>query len=193
MDIAMLAVSHKRQRGMSLLFSLLILMVLAVTTVASIQVAGLEERIAGNSRDRINAFNAAESGLRDAEAYLSDTTNLPLFNGVTTGLYARNTFPGLSLTRMPALAQADGTSVDQWSDPAAITFLRNNGIEYGSLTSKPALPDVTTQPRFIIEEVNPEDLARYRTYRITSLGVGRDAAIVVLQSYYTPPQTLVTM
>lgn len=186
---------HQRDResGMSLLFSLLILVVLAVTTVASIQVAGLEERVSGNSRDRITAFNAAESVLRDAEAYLSDTTNLPLFDGATSGHYARNTFPGLVLTRLPALAQSDGTSVDQWADPAAITYLQNNGVAYGSKTGKPALPDVATQPRFIVEEVNPEDLARFRTYRITALGVGRDSAVVVLQSYYTPPQFTVTM
>lgn len=183
----------RRESGMSLLFSLLILVVLAVTTVASIQVAGLGERVAGNSRDRITAFNAAESALRDAETYLADATNLPLFNGATAGHYARNTFPGLTLTRLPALAQSDGTSADQWADPAAITYLRTNGVVYGSKTAKPALPDVTTQPRFVVEEVNPEDLARFRTYRITALGVGRDSAVVVLQSYYTPPQFTVTM
>lgn len=184
---------RKHEGGMSLLFSLLVLVVLAVTTVASMQVANIEERVAGNSRDRITAFNAAESVLRDAETYLADTTNLPLFDGATAGHYARNTFPGLALTRLPALALSDGTSADQWADPAAITFIRNNGVVYGSKTGKPALPDVTTQPRFIVEEVNPEDLARFRTYRITALGVGRDSAVVVLQSYYTPPQFTVTM
>ncbi len=181
------------QRGVSLLFSLLILLVLSVAGVASMQTAGLGERQAGNSRDRTTAFNAAESALRDAEAYLAETTNLPLFNGTTAGHYARNTFPGLTLTRLPALALQDGTSVDQWNDPAAITYIKNNGVVYGSRTSKPALPDVTTQPRFILEEVNPEDLARFRTYRITAIGIGRDAATVVLQSYYTPPQFTVTM
>ncbi len=177
---------------MSLLFSLLILAVLAVGGISAIQVSGLQERVAGNGRDRTIAFNMAESALRDAEIYLASTVNLPLFDGTTVGHFAANTFPGLTLSRMPALAQADGSSADQWNDPAAISFVRDNGIVYGALTGAAALPNISVQPRFIIEEVNPNDRARLRSYRITAIGMGRDSSLVVLQSYYTPPQFTVT-
>lgn len=177
---------------MSLLFSLLILAVLAISGVAAMQVAGLQERVAGNSRDRTLAFNVAESALRDAETYLASTVNLPLFDGNTAGHFAVNTFPGLTLTRMPALAQSDGSSADQWSDPAAIAFIRNNGIAYGALTGVSALPDISEQPRYVIEEVNANDRARLRSYRITAVGIGKDSALVVVQTYYTPPQFTVT-
>ena len=185
--------SIARQRGMSLLFALLLLLVMSVSVVASMQVAGLQERSAGNYRNRTVAFNAAESALRDAESYLSSpTVILPQFDGSTAGLYARNSIPVAGLTRLPALAVSDDSSVDLWKDPAAIAFMRTSGIPYGSLTSLPGLPDVPSQPRYVIEMVNGSDRARMRTYRITAMAEGRDSALVVLQSYYTPPQFTVT-
>lgn len=185
--------SASYQRGMSLLFSLLILLVMSVSGVAAIQVAGLQERSAGNYRDRTLAFNAAESALRDAENYLSTEPNLPLFDGATAGHYPRNGVATTGLTRLPALAVADGSSVDLWKDPAAVTFMRTNGIPYGTLpTPLPPIPDLPTQPRFVIEMANASDKARMRTYRITSMAEGRDSALVVLQTYYTPPQFTVT-
>jgi len=185
--------SVRRQHGMSLLFALLILLVMSVSVVAAIQVSGLQERSAGNYRNRTIAFNSAESALRDAEAYLSsDTIILPLFDGSTAGHYARNGLPVTGLTRLPTLAVSDGSSVDLWKDPAAIAFMRTSGIAYGSLTSVPGLSDVPSQPRYVIEMVNGSDRARMRTYRITAMAEGRDSALVVLQSYYTPPQFTVT-
>lgn len=189
-------VPRRHQLGMSLLMSLLMLLVMSVTVISAMQVAGLQERTAGNFRDRTLAFNAAESALRDAEAYLSTGAVLPLFNGSDPGHYGLNnvlpTAVESSLTRLPALAVEDVSSVDLWRDPNAIAFLRNNGIVYGAKTGVPPLPDVSVQPRFVIEQANPTDTARMRSYRITALAEGRDAALVVLQSYYTPPQFTVT-
>jgi type IV pilus assembly protein PilX len=190
--------SLRFQSGISLLMSLLMLLALAVTTVAGIQVAGLQERSAANARDRTGAFNAAESALRDAENYLSTETNPPIFVDpsataeFTAGHFALNSMAVTGLTRLPTLALTDGSSEDLWLDPVAITFLKTNGIKYGDLTGKPALTGVPTQPRFIIEQVNATDRARMRTYRLTAVAEGRDSALVVLQSYYTPPQFTVT-
>ena len=178
------------QRGISLLMSLLLLVVLSIATVAAIQTGGLQERIAGNTRDRTTAFNAAESALRDAESYLEATLNLPVFNGGTTGHYRMNSFGSLALTLLPATTKVDATNPDVWRDPAMINFIKTQGIEYGTLTGKPALTDVAVQPRYLIEEMQPES-GKFVSYRVTALATGRDASLVVLQSYYTPPQTTV--
>lgn len=175
------------QRGVALLLSLLLLLVLSVATIAAIQTGGLQERIAGNTRDRNTAFNAAESALRDAEDYMSTELNLPLFDGSVGGHYQMNTFPALTVTRVAANTQNDGSNPAIWSDPAGLTYLKTNGIAYGNKTSVATLPDVTTQPRYIIEQMTP-DTNRAITYRITAVGLGPDSSVVVLQSYYTPPQ-----
>ena len=177
----------RSQRGISLLMSLLLLLVMSVATVGAIQSGSLQERIAGNIRDRTTAFNAAESALRDAEAYMVAEPNLPPFDGSVSGHYRMNTFPSLVVSRVPANTQLDGSNPAIWADPAGLTYLKTNGIEYGNKTIVAPLPEVTTQPRFVLEMMTPES-NRAITYRITAVGVGRDSSVVVLQSYYTPPQ-----
>jgi type IV pilus assembly protein PilX len=176
-----------RQRGVSLLVSLLLLAMLSVATVAAMQTAGLQERIAGNTRDRTLAFNAAESALRDAEDYLQADPLLPLFDGSVNGHYQKNDFPGLTLTRVSAGTVADGTATEVWNDPAMVAYVLTRGITYGSKTNVTELPGLTTQPRYIIERM-PSDSSRPITYRISAVATGRDASLVVLQSFYTPPQ-----
>jgi type IV pilus assembly protein PilX len=176
------------QRGVSLLMSLLLLAVLSIATVAAMQTAGLQERIAGNSRDRTLAFNAAESALRDAEDYLTSERNLPLFDGSIPAHYRSNEFPGLLLSRVLPGTAADGSSTDVWNDPAMIEYIKNNGIAYGAKTSLADLPDVPLQPRYMIEMM-PTDSSRAITYRVTAMGTGRDASLVILQNFFTPPQT----
>jgi type II secretory pathway pseudopilin PulG len=88
-----------RERGLSLLLALLLLAIISVVAVGSMQNANLQERIAGNSRDRSLAYNAAESAIREAEEYLDTDDVLPVFlGGRTAGHYIFNTFPSGSLT-----------------------------------------------------------------------------------------------
>jgi type IV pilus assembly protein PilX len=176
-----------KQRGVSLLVALLLLAVLSVATVAAMQTAGLQERIAGNTRDRTLAFNAAESALRDAEDYLQTEAFLPLFDGSVNGHYRKNEFPGLDLTRVSSGTVPDGSATDVWKDPAMVAYVVARGISYGSKTQVAVLPDLIVQPRYIIEMM-PSDSSRPITYRITTVAKGRDASLVVLQSFYTPPQ-----
>lgn len=179
--------STGRQRGISLLISLLLLAVLSIATISAMQTAGLQERISGNTRDRTLAFNAAESALRDAEEYLRIESNLPLFDGSVAGHYRKNEFPGLLLTRVSAGTTADGSATEVWNDPATVAYTKVRGIAYGSKTGAARLPVLTEQPTYIIEMM-PQDSSRPITYRITAVANGRDASLVVLQNFYTPPQ-----
>ena len=184
--------SRMRQRGATLLIALLLLVVLLIMAVPGIQNAGLQERVAGNSRDRNLAFNAAESALRDAEGWLFSVPNVPVPESTVTGIYLANQITSLNPTasRQPANAQPDAVSPTLWEDPAAIAFIKSNGLAYGSKTGAAALPDVTIQPRYILEQL-PNTPGQPITYRITAAGFGRVGATVVLQSYFTPPQNTV--
>ncbi len=63
-------ISSHRQQGAVLVVSLLLLLVLTVLALTASQSTRLQERMAGNARDTDLAFQAAEAGLREAEARL---------------------------------------------------------------------------------------------------------------------------
>lgn len=59
--------SHRSERGAVLLVSLVMLLLLTLIGLAGMRMAQLEERMAGNLRDRQLAFQAAEAALRAGE------------------------------------------------------------------------------------------------------------------------------
>ena len=77
-----------RQQGAVLAVTLMILLVVTLLTVSNMQSAVLEEKMAGNNSDRNVAFQAAESGLREAEVFLEDIVTLGDFQG-QAGLFGR--------------------------------------------------------------------------------------------------------
>lgn len=59
--------NQRRQNGFVLITALIFLVILAVLGLSSMQASTLQERMAGNLRDRNIALQAAELALRDAE------------------------------------------------------------------------------------------------------------------------------
>ncbi|PAU85658.1 pilus assembly protein PilX [Pseudomonas sp. WN033] len=59
-----------RQRGAALVASLVFLLLLSLISSAGIQMSTLQERMAANSRQRHDGFQAAEAGLRRVEDLL---------------------------------------------------------------------------------------------------------------------------
>lgn len=74
------------QKGAVLAVSLLLLLVLTLLGVSSMQGTMLEEKMAGNAKDRNLAFQTSESGLRDAEDFIEQLVSLGNFDG-TAGLF----------------------------------------------------------------------------------------------------------
>ncbi|MBI5462894.1 MAG: pilus assembly protein PilX [Gammaproteobacteria bacterium] len=69
-----------------MIVSLLFLLILTMIGVASMQTTTLEEKMAGNMRDRDVALQAAESGIRDGEAFIEAVASTAAFAG-SNGLY----------------------------------------------------------------------------------------------------------
>lgn len=65
------------QDGSALIISLVFLVLLTMIGVASIQDSTLQERMAGNERDRNLAFQSAEAALRAGERWLLGSIGLP--------------------------------------------------------------------------------------------------------------------
>ncbi|SDB02703.1 type IV pilus assembly protein PilX [Desulfonatronum thiosulfatophilum] len=157
------------QTGSALVISLVMLLVLTLMAVAGMQTTSLQERMAGNMRDKDLAFQAAEAALREAESYLQGAVLDP-FDG-TNGLYK----PNISL----------------WTDPVVWAPGSSFSWEYEFL-----IDNVKQLPRYIIEELPPvaqplgslaadEPIPEAGIYRITSFAVGGSSnAEVILQVTY---------
>ncbi len=78
----------KRQRGVVLVVSLIMLLVVTLIAVSGMQGTVMEEKMAGNTRDRNLAFQVAESAVREAEIFIEGIVSLGGFDG-GSGLFSR--------------------------------------------------------------------------------------------------------
>jgi len=142
--------------------ALLMLLVLTLMGVATMNTTTLEEKMAGNARERNLAFQAAESALRAGEDYVLNTAVLPTFTN-TGGLYItdNDTYPTPWWERV------------NWSSGTAVR------------THNAGLTQVANQPKYIIEQYQSyNDAGTIRTvYRVTARGTGgTNFAIAMVQS-----------
>jgi type IV pilus assembly protein PilX len=172
---------------MSLFPAMIFLLVLAIVGVAVLNNTLMQEKMAGNAKDSNIAFQAAEAGLRDAEA--------DVVKNVTSGtVFSSSCTSGLC------------TPPSTWPTPLSIDISKaidwgNTDVRriYGSQTGAAALPDVAAQPLYVIEKlsglaVSPGDSVGLgiappgsggAAYRLTVLGTGaRSETHVVLQSTF---------
>lgn len=181
-------------RGFSLIVILLTMLVLSFLALGAMNSAVVQERMAGNARDRNVALQAAEAALRDAEADIE--SNADAANGFTEDC---NT--GLCIP--PSDTASGPKSAPMWQTIDWATQAR----AYGSRTGATAVPGpgneaLATQPRYFIERLPtlpprsgdtacvgggcgnaPTDKAR--AYRITARASGvRASTVVMLQSVY---------
>ena len=163
------------QRGAALIVSLVFLLILTIISVASLQTATLQERMAGNMKDNAVAFQAAEAALRSGEAVLRSGV-LPGFDG-TGGFY--QSCPDPSDSRV-ACKNPDWLNYDS----------------VGWFRLKDKISDVAKQPEYIIQQLNragnktetldaDRPVSRDGFYRIIGRGYGySDRSMVVLATTY---------
>jgi type IV pilus assembly protein PilX len=166
---------QKHQSGIALIVGLIVLLLLTIIMISALKVTALEERMAGNSQNHNVAFQAAESALREAEAYIEsgDTPFVPLkLSGspfrTTTEPYCVD---GLCSTTAPLQSEA---------------FPNVNGAK---ITATTGIAGIVAEPEYIIELIRTDpsvDSSRiYATFRITTRAWGGDTnSLVQLQSTY---------
>jgi type IV pilus assembly protein PilX len=168
-----------KQQGLALVISLIMLLLMTLLAVNSMQTTVLEEKMAGNYKNRNMAFQSAEAGLRAGEDYLRDTAALPVFDGAAPGLY-QPTSSG---------SPRWSPSVVNWNDPLKVRAY------IGSLDVSGTTQLLDELPNFIIEEMQPVlsegaslevgTAIENRYYRVTSQAVGGTASsVVMLQTTY---------
>lgn len=166
------------QSGAVLVVSLIMLLLLTLIGVTGMQTTSLEEKMAGNTRDRSIAFQAAESALRDAERDITTGRSLIGYTGFTVDCGASTT----GNTTDDGLCYNGGTaySTDIWT---TTSMTAAPSVAYGQATSASSIPNLSAQPRYIIEGLPAAGTDIY--YRITVRAQGVLATTVVwLQAVY---------
>ncbi|HSH29209.1 MAG TPA: PilX N-terminal domain-containing pilus assembly protein [Thiohalobacter sp.] len=161
----------QRQRGAALIVSLLLLLIMTLLGVSAMQTTTLQERMAGNTRDRAVALQAAEYALRDAETVIDGLSDTGTFTG-TNGLYGETD------------AAPDPGAPATWSTGGNITVTTSGTMAVSS-----------TQPRYYIKLSESDILVQdfgdinknvYATvFEIVTRGVGGNQNTeVILRSHY---------
>jgi type IV pilus assembly protein PilX len=165
----------RSQRGAALIVSLVFLLILTIISVASMQTATLQERMAGNMKEDIIAFQAAEAALRTGENFIGSGI-LPTFNG-TNGLF--ESCPD------PADNRAACLNPD-WRDYAST----------GWVVTAVNIAGVAKQPEYIIQELNGVEsknvvldadrpVSKAGFFRVIARGYGAsDRSMVVLTTTF---------
>lgn len=173
------------QKGIVLPVVLIFMVIMMMLGVAVIRNVTLDEQMAGNSRDKQLAFQAAEEALRDCEAETKRN------NSVDTGKFFA-TQPVIEInTGKPD--PKNWTIAARWNNNIyaktvlANPELNNNPINNPSVAGLLAQRPVCMVERLLIFKTVVGDELATKAYRVTARGFGASAATsVVLQSYLKP-------
>ena len=119
-----------KQYGSVLLISLVILLILTLVGVSAMRNTVLEEKMAGNMRDKGLSFQAAEATLRAAEKYIEN-------NVVSTLAFDTDGSDGMY----------DKSNLQLWQ---SLSWDANDSIENSSFNST---YNVSEPPRFIVQHI----------------------------------------
>jgi type IV pilus assembly protein PilX len=162
-----------RQQGAILIVSMLLLLVMTLIGITAISTTTLEEKMAGNNRQRQLAFQAASSALRDAETWLiTNITNVTqfetTFNGTPVELYwVRQPTPGDTIRDVPMdIYDGNAWVAGNSQQPATNVYATGQNparyiIEYMGRIGEPPL------------DYNEPDNRNY-AFRVTAIGWGTD-------------------
>jgi len=130
---------------MSLFPALMFLLVLAVLGVSALNSTVMQEKMVSNTKDSNLAFQAAEAGLRDAEADVERNKNIWTPTTFTSACSSGLCTPP---STWPSPSSLDISKIIDWT---------NTGLTrtYGSQTAVSVLPDVASQPLYVIERIPP--------------------------------------
>lgn len=159
----------RRQKGVVLVVALMFMLVMSIVGVTAMQSTIMQERMAGNARDRNLAFQAAEAALRAGEDALREDTSVAAAKDLKTAL--------VDLDLDPDPGQWDGAqpeptgSVEDFDRPQ----VPHDPVYYAD-PPRQARVGITLPPQW-----------RF-AYPVTARGEGgTETAVVVLQSVLEPP------
>jgi len=183
--------SRFAQRGVVLISSLLLLIVVTIIALSLFRSFGVQEKIAGNMREKQRALQAAESAQVFAEIWLSNNGTEPsvacagMLNGnIGQGQICANTLTALNIDVTSPPYQIAGA-------PAGVTYLPSGAatMQISSTTSVANLlnPTYFGTPTFYISDMGPsaDPTIPGEVYQVDAYGYGGSAnTVAVVESTY---------
>jgi type IV pilus assembly protein PilX len=166
---------HRAQRGISLIVSLVLLVVVTLIALGSMRGVVLQARMSGTTHDRSLAFEAAEAALREAERRAATATaaDIPA-NGCVSGYCAT-----------PALADTP-----RWLDDAFAGWRAAGAAAPADAPVPEAIvEDMGDAPNWMgcESEIPRQPNCSTRRYRISARSTADGRASVLVQSQYAAP------
>ncbi len=177
MNMATKIPDQRSEQGWVLIIGLVVLVMLTIIAMALMRTTLLEEKMAGASRDINLSFEAAEAGLRGAEAFIQSLVDDSAFTATGGGLYAQG-----------------ASSSDLEPSPFGATWDDGNSR---TLSNTPT--GVASPPRYMIKKISEKTRGKINIsgygetdlttktviFRITVRGTGsRDNTVTILRGHY---------
>lgn len=172
------------QQGATLVVALIFLVILGLLGVTVASNNSLQERMAGNTRNRDLAFQAAEHAMKSGEAFVfapPDEDPVAAPNGVAW--LDAHAVAG-DVNGLLNNGEAHPNDMNYWRN----TFDWDTAANYRDPVTN--LAQVSAQPRYVVEklpdaEVDAAHAGLEQFYRVTARGIGASGdAIVILQAMY---------
>jgi type IV pilus assembly protein PilX len=177
------------QRGMALITAMLLLVVVTIMALSMFRSYGVEERLAGNTRDKQRAINAAVSAQQYAESWLA--SGAAPASGVCPVGFVPSSTSGEVCTQ-PAIP-IDFT-VLPWNTGVTYTQFTSNAINgVSNIVSATGTADTATQsasylqaPVFYITDLGPNaGTPAGEVYQVDALGYGGQSnTVAVVESTF---------
>jgi type IV pilus assembly protein PilX len=169
-------------KGFILIAALALLLMLTLLSVGMFRSLGLEERIAGNTREKADAFYAAQSALQNAEAWLSAGNA-----GAGTGCSLVSATPTPQICNVATTPTQQTLATTLWNATYGTTFVPPvvtiNGVPQQQMSASQYYAD----PQYEITYLGSDPAnANSKLYQITAQGFGgTQNSVAVVQSVYS--------
>jgi type IV pilus assembly protein PilX len=186
-----------KQRGVALISSLLLLMIITILALSLFRSLGTQEKIAGNLREKERALHAAESAQQYGEWWLTQGANVAVGAAACpAGTLSANLGQGQICNQSPQQAGWAVTNVLAaapygWANGIQVTYLPP-GMNVPGVNSGNNDPPYAATPGFFIADAGVAADGQGEAYQIDAYGYGGAAATVaVVESTYEVQQGVV--
>jgi type IV pilus assembly protein PilX len=172
----------RKQGGFALVTSLLVLIIMTLLALSMFRSLGLQEKIAGNTREKQRSLQAAESALQYGEWWLSQGNG---GTGTTcTTVYSANTVANMQTctnalanpTTLPWTARGDYL-------PPSMTVASGGGLVSTGVTAGDI--NYYAKPSLYIQYLGLDPTGKTQLYQVTGAGYGGSAnSVSVVRSTY---------
>lgn len=182
--------TSKRERGIALISSLLLLMILTIIALSMFRSFATQEHVAGNLREKERSLHAAEAAQQYAEWWLNQSNNAGSTTTCVAGTLSANNNQGQVCNETPAQAGFNVTNVTAAGWPIQVQYLPPGMSVTVNTPGTNGDPPYALTPGFYITDLGRAADGLGEAYQIDAYGSGSttmgvaSATVAVVESTY---------